>query len=281
MSFKITIDKRERPGKCRSLSLLSHYGEKHGDDDWTVKPIFSKYITFENLDCGDICFFKDDKPVILIERKDIKDLASCIKNKSYKEQKTRMLKFQSQNLGLKLVYLIENYSISTLSELDHVVNPEAPISQKITKKVIMSTIVSTLFRDGFLVMITQGIEGTIAFLDRIYAKYPTYKLDSNVNLSAEDGKHEYLKQIKIKKQKNIDSNAWFLFALAQIPTVSVDKAKVIQQHYKSMPMLIDKFREQNSDKDRERLLTSIPGIGKVLAKRVYEYVMVPKIPFKE
>ena len=95
MSFYFIIDKRERPGSKRQTSLLSHYGVQTIDDEnqenqWTVKPEYENRVKFSNLDCGDICFYVEDQPIVLIERKDVKDLAGCINTKSYKEQKTRM-----------------------------------------------------------------------------------------------------------------------------------------------------------------------------------------------
>jgi ERCC4-type nuclease len=244
----MAIDKRERPGSNQKLSLLSHYGQR-GDNDnqngWTPKKEYKSYVRFDTLDCGDVCFFKDDQPVILIERKDIKDLASCIQNKSYKEQKTRMLKFKSNHPSLKLIYLIEDFTLEKMSDLKAVVNPRAPKSVQKNKQIILSAIVSTMLRDDFYVMITQGTEGSIAFLDRIYKKYPTYPSAGGAGgaggatvRSEEDGKLEYLKQIHTKKHKNITPDAWFLYALAQIPNVSVDKAKVIQDVYKTMPNLL-------------------------------------------
>jgi ERCC4-type nuclease len=273
----MVIDKRERPGVNQKLSLLSYYGDyrQHDDNDnnsWKPKKEFESYVRFDTLDCGDVCFFKDDQPVILIERKDIKDLASCIQSKSYKEQKTRMLKFKSNHPNLKLIYLIEAFPLEKLSDLKTVVNPRAPKSVQKNKQIILSAIVSTMLRDDFYVMITQGTEGSIAFLDRIYKKYPTYPAAAAGGVTEEDGKLEYLKQIHIKKHKNITPNAWFLYALSQIPNVSVDKAKSIQDVYKTMPNLLKAYNELTSEKEKAALLCSIDGIGKVLSNRIYQYL---------
>ena len=99
----------------------------------------------------------------------------------------------------------------------------APRSQHIDKQTILSAIVSTMIRDGFNTHLSGSLEGTIAFIERLYVKIPTFP---KTELTSEEGKHEYLKQINITKSKNIDSNAWFLFALSQIPGVSIDKAKM-------------------------------------------------------
>jgi ERCC4-type nuclease len=277
MSFYFIIDKRERPGSKRQTSLLSYYGENIVDEEyqeniWTVKAEFSERVKFENLECGDICFYMDDKPILLIERKDVKDLAGCINTKSYKEQKIRMKKFQSENPQLKLVYLIEDFHILSMNDLNTIVNPMAPKSQHVNKQTILSAIVSTMFRDGFFAHITESLEGTIAFIERLYAKLPTYPKKGLSEMTSEEGKHEYLKQVSVTKSKNVDNDAWFLFALSQIPGVSLDKGKGIQEQYKNMPNLISEFGKCSNEKTKENMLTCVPKIGKILSKRIYEYI---------
>jgi ERCC4-type nuclease len=269
MSFYFIVDKRERPGAKRQTSLLSYYGLNNGSG-WEVKPEYSDKVRFDNLECGDVLFYMSDKPILLIERKDIKDLAGCINSKSYKEQKFRMQKFKQDHPQLKLVYLIEDFHLNNLSDLKTVVNPAAPASQHIDKQTVLSALVSTMFRDGFFVHTTSNLEGTIAFIERLVAKLPTYPKTS---LTSEEGKHEYLKQIDLNKQKNIDGSAWFLCALSQIPGVSMDKAKGIADKYKSMPNLIDAYNKVVEQKKKEQMLSDVPKIGKILSKRVYEYVM--------
>ena len=265
------IDKRERPGSKRQTSLLSYFGVKQYDEAtqqnvWIVKPEFAKRVRFSNLDCGDVCFYINDQPRILIERKDVKDLAGCINSKSYKEQKFRMQKYKSETPQLELVYLIEDFQVSSLSDLSTIVNPAAPKTVHINKQTILSSVVSSMFRDGFFVHTTVNLEGTIAFIERIYVKLPTYP---NKVLTSDEGKSEYLKQIDVSKSKNIDSKSWFLLSLSQIPGVSLDKAKSIAEKYGSFPALITAYEQCEK---KEQMLSSIPKIGKVLSQRVCEYL---------
>lgn len=272
MSNYFIIDKRERPGSKRQSSLLSYYGTKVVDEfeetTWKVKDEYEKYVKFANLDCGDIGFYLDGSPKVLIERKDIKDLASCINSKSYKEQKMRMQKYQIDNPDIKLIYLIEDFHLSSISDLKSIVNPMAPKNVHINKQTILSAIVSTMLRDGFFVHLSENNESTVAFIERIFEKLPTYKTTST---SSNEGKIEYLKNIDIHKNKNIDTSSWFLMALSQIPGVSIDKAKPIQERYKNMTTLMEEYSKCQENK-RELMLTCIPKIGKVLSKRIYEYV---------
>jgi ERCC4-type nuclease len=265
----IIIDKRERPGSKKQVSLLTHYGT-NVDNEWTVKRENENKIQFANLECGDVCFVLQGKPAVLLERKDIKDLAGCINSKSYKEQKMRMQKYQIENPQLKLIYLIEDFHLSSLEALSDIVNPMAPKNVHITKQTILSAIVSTMLRDGFFVHLSENHESTVAFIDRVYEKLPTYKI-FNIAGAASDGKTEYLKQIDTHKSKNVDVDSWFLCALSQIPGVSIDKAKQIQEQYHNMTNLITEFQKCSENK-RANMLTNVPKIGKTLSKRIYEYV---------
>lgn len=273
MSNYIIIDKRERPGLKKQTSLLSYYGNRVVDEYeetiWTVKEEHGGKIKFANLDCGDICFYLNSQPVVLIERKDIRDLAGCINSKSYKEQKMRMQKYQLENPGLKLIYLVEDFHLTSIADLQSIVNPRAPENVHITKQTILSAIVSTMLRDGFFVHLSENNEATVAFIERIYEKLPTYKVTSKT--SAADGKIEYLKQVDIHKNKNVDVDSWFMIALSQIPGVSIDKAKPIQEKYKNVTGLINEYQRCPQNK-REIMLTCIPKVGKVLSKRIYEYI---------
>jgi ERCC4-type nuclease len=262
------VDKRERPGSKRQTSLISHYGHKDDKSEWKVKEEYANKVKFENLDCGDVCFYIYGKPIVLIERKDVKDLAGCINSKSYKEQKFRMQKYKSENPQLKLVYLVEDFQINNIDDLKSVVNPAAPKSTHVTKQTILSSIVSTMFRDDFFVHTTNNIEGTISFIDRVCAKLPGYPKKALTNATADEGKHEYLKQIDVGKSKNIDSKSWYLLSLSQIPGVSLDKAKGIQEKYDTLPILLESYK---IEKNKDKMLTGVPKIGKVLSKRIYEY----------
>jgi len=174
-NFYFVIDSRE-------AKLLEVFGEKHSDGLWTVKKQYQTYVKFGQLPAGDVCFYfeespKPPRPVVLIERKEVRDLSSCIDSGSYREQKMRMLKFQEENPGLQLIYLVENFSVATKQDLDTIVNKSAPPKSRKTIKVLMSAIVSTMLRDNFFVMTTQGFDGTVAFIERIYDKWPDYRAE--------------------------------------------------------------------------------------------------------
>jgi ERCC4-type nuclease len=290
-NFYFTIDSRE-------AKLLEVFGQKDNSNNvWSVKPQYSTYVKFGQLPAGDVCFYDAttassggiDKPVVLIERKEVRDLSSCIDSGSYKEQKIRMLKFRSDNPGLQLIYLVENFGIAKTSDLSEIVNKSAPPKTQKTIKVLLSAIVSTMLRDNFFVMTTQGFEGTVAFIERIYEKWPDYRSDlaKSVITSTSTGDSttdvtttcaEYLKNVKVSKKDNIDPPSWFLTSLAQIPGVSIDKATFIQKVYPNFSSLIDAYKALATTKEREGMLKDLVcgtrKLGPVCSKRVYEFVAI-------
>lgn len=292
-NFYFVIDSRE--AKLRDV-----FGELNAaDNNWSVKSEYAKYIKFGQLPAGDICFYDTvngvTKPVVLIERKEVRDLSSCIDSGSYKEQKMRMLKFQSENPGLQLIYLVENFSVAKTEDLSVIVNKSAPPKQRKSIKVLMSAIVSTMLRDNFFVMTTQGFDGTVAFIERIYEKWPDYRsdlakrfnttvivapiaaaipsataADSDITVHTDVVEStsvitepvstvcaEYLKNVKVSKKDNMDPPSWYLMALAQIPGVSIDKATQIQKVYPNFNTLIESYKVLPNTKDREKLLQDI------------------------
>jgi ERCC4-type nuclease len=266
MSFHFVIDIRE-------AKLLDVYGSKQ-DGILTVKPEYQKYVKFGKLDAGDVCFYDSNGlPVVLIERKEVCDLSSCIDSGSYTEQKMRMLKYKEENPSVKLVYLIEKFTLT--NNLTHIVNPNAPTKQLKTIEVLLSAIVSTMLRDNFFTMTTQSFEGTVAFIERIYKKWPSYKLNSDVKTET-DGTKEYLKNIKVSKKDNLTPSNWFVRSLSHIPGVSVDKASAIQLVYPTFTNLIDQYKIMTDEKSRENMLKdTICGtrkLGPVCSKRIYNYV---------
>jgi ERCC4-type nuclease len=275
--FYFTIDIRES-------KLLDYFGVKNGKK-WSVKPKYETYVKFDQLPVGDIIYYDNavspPTPVVMIERKEIKDLSSCIYSGSYKEQKLRMLKFRTKHPAVQLVYLIENFTISQKSDLIKIANRGAPPKQRKTMKVLLSSIVSTMLRDNFFVMTTQGFEGTVAFIERVFEKWPSYK--SELSKRQTNVNHEYLKNLKVTKKENITPENWFKMCLAQIQGVSIEKASCINKNYPTFKKLLSAYESLENETDREKMLKDVQcgsrKLGPVCSKRIYEYLFA-KIPKK-
>ena len=80
MKYTLLIDYREK-------SLKTYFETFDFTNDKHLKNIILK---IENLDLGDIIIKKDEKVILIIERKTLQDLYSSINDGRYKEQKVRL-----------------------------------------------------------------------------------------------------------------------------------------------------------------------------------------------
>ena len=266
--MKIIIDVQEKN------SLMKSFGSKNADGQWVVDESYKDYVEFKSLNCGDILLLNNDIPVVLIERKQVRDLATCLSSKSYKEQKIRMLKYKSENPQVELVYLVEEFILEDKDDLKTIVNPSAPLKHRKNVQTLLSAIVSTMFRDNFKVMITQGLGGTVAFIERIYAKYPSYGIE--LQNRQDDMNLEYLKTVKTVKKDNITPSNWFILSLQQIPGMSAVKAQCVSEVYSSFGKLLEAYADLETEKEKETLLKDLQlnnrKLGPVLSKRIYNMV---------
>ena len=239
--IKLVIDHREN-------ELKEHFKNKEN-------------IEFSNLDIGDIQFLYKDEICTVIERKNITDLANSIKDGRFREQKLRLLSNIDNN---KIIYLIEgNIRSGKIAGLPHTT--------------LISSCINAMIRDNIKVYRTFKISETIEFIDLIFKKLnkePEKLLDSK-----KKDNNDYVSSIKLKKKENMNATNCFILQLSQIPGVSLNIAKAIQQNYKNMLELCKKF---NDDENYNcSLLKNITfkikndktrKIGKVVSERVYKFL---------
>lgn len=155
MKLRLFIDLRENI-KFRSLIEKS--------------PLFKDIdYDFKTLDIGDYRYVNEitnqetntvqHEPIFIIERKEIADLASSIKDKKkrYHEQKYRMC----NDTGLektRIMYLIEGYQKVSREKFIH----------GLPKDTILSSFVNTIARDQIQVYHTENYDETLLFLSKLY-----------------------------------------------------------------------------------------------------------------
>lgn len=230
-------------------------------------------IEFRTLILGDILieYINDNTitPLILIERKTEGDLAASIQSKRHRNQKLRLLQLQSEQPNLKIWYLIEGFKYSEDSL------PENIGRSRITKNVVLSSIINTIIRDSLYCVMTNDVFETIEFINKLYDKISKEHLKlllSNKDNKSQQKEPEYLETIQIRKKDNINSNSCMILQLAQIPGISVNIAKKIQNVYPNMISICNAYHNIDDIKKKEKLLSSIDGIGLVISKRIYEYI---------
>lgn len=199
-----------------------------------IKDYFQNHthVEFKNLDVGDICFYYQDKLILLIERKSITDLASSIKSKRYNEQK------------LRLMNNIENSKILYLIEGD--LNDYGVKIEGISKKAMYSTFISLIIRDNLKLYQTKHIKETIEWIEKIYDKLINNP-DKFIQSDKSNSQFKYSECIQLKKKENITPEICFISQLSQIPGVSNKIATHIVNQYKTMGHLCQELIRNPDD----------------------------------
>lgn len=205
-------------------------------------------IKFVQLDVGDIILYKDNKPVLVIERKTLADLYSSIKDGRWREQKARLL---SNFPSHKLLYLIEDMPISTLC---------------LNEKTIVGSLINTMLRDNIKLLFSKSLKQTILIIDTLLErlnKKPEFfneTTESNIN---------YSETLKLKKKDNLTPARCQQLQLAQIPGVSVKMAEKILEKYGTLKNMM-----QCDSIDSSIQITDKRKLGKVLAERIKEFLLI-------
>ena len=257
---KLIIDYREK-------KILNYFKEhKH-----------KEYIEKKNLLIGDVIFEYENKKILTIERKTIKDLISSITDGRYKEQKYRLLKNNDKNnIFLLLEGEIEEIKFGNIK-----------------KKNIFGAIINTIFRDEINIYKAFDIEETCFFLETILNKLikkeiknlnKLFRSNNEVKIENNDETEKsYCETLKLSKKANLTPKVFNELILLQIPGISKMFIKGIFSKYKSIKDLILIYMDENlTKKEKETLLKDIKiktenkkerKIGPVISKRIYEFLI--------
>ena len=137
------------------VEVFVDYREKFIKEYFEKNKEYDKIVSIKNLEIGDIVIHINDKPIILIERKTIKDLAGSIQDGRLREQKYRIA--SSKFPHNKIIYLIEG-------DIDD------KVFGRIDKKTLQGSMINTMFRDDYKVYRTKDAMETVYFLSRLINK---------------------------------------------------------------------------------------------------------------
>jgi len=203
----------------------------------------------KQLDIGDILYVnsEDNSDIkCIVERKTLNDLSSSIVDGRYKEQKCRLL-----SSGIKIVYILEGTSKN---------------KHGVKLSTIFSAMLNMQFRDNITVIRTKDIEETSTILIMLKEKINNIPINNSQQIV-------YESNVNISKKQNMTKDIVFIKQLSCIPGISDKFSKDICNIYPSMKHLILKYESLPSDKEKHLLLTCINGIGSVISKKVYDYLM--------
>lgn len=225
-NIKLFIDNRES-------KLINHFKDYD-------------FVECKTLDIGDLMFLQNDKPLLIIERKTINDLASSIMDGRYREQKQRL--FQS---GCNFIYLIEG-----------------GLKYHKYKNTVIGSICNLLFRDDIKVIKTFNIEESILYIKKLCIKFNKGEFEQKAGTN--------IQNYKIKKKDCYKPQDCFKLQLNLIPRVSINLAKTLSDEYKTMNNFI-LFLKQNGKsclKDMEyNTGKRMRKVGNKLSNKIYDYLI--------
>lgn len=247
-------------------------------------------LKIENLHIGDIIIEIDSKPFIIIERKQISDLLSSIKDGRYTEQSFRLNNSAHHNHNI--MYLIEGNI--------HKFNKH--------KNIIYSSILSLNFYKGFSVINTISIDETAFFICNSILKIIKNNKDnklpfySNTNtminenapncqskitepeISSSTTDKDYVKAIKTIKKNNINTNNISEIMLCQIPGVSPNVALIIMKEFNNIYNLINCLKQNIHCLDKIKISNSkqqFRKLNKSCIENIKKFLLVDDITILE
>ena len=220
----------------------------------------SNHITnINNLDLGDI-IIKTDNLELIIERKEITDLASSIRDGRLREQKIRLIRNYNKK---NIIYIIEGDVTKENSSMKY---------NKITKYTIYSSIFNMLVRDNINIFMSSSIKNTIECIEMLIKKIQKKTLKiikyDNQNENNTQKQEQLYNQTIIEnmsrpictnKSKNITPDIVYKSQLSCIPGISYTTAEAIEKMYPNMVNLINSLSQLDKEK-RIKILQNIKSL---------------------
>ena len=221
---KIVVDYREK----QLIKLLNIFNKEYN---------FELTIEIENLDIGDVIIKKDDKELLILERKTLKDLESSLKDGRYSEQSYRLNGINTHNHNI--VYLIEG-NIRMWDQNKYTRMPA---------KTLYVTMFCLNYYKGFSIMKTHDTNETAEYILRIADKIKREKKKTAYYSDASNNEvkfsnNKYCDVISKVKKENITPENISEIILSQIPGVSSVTSKSIMEHYGSLYNLLKALKRK-------------------------------------
>jgi ERCC4-type nuclease len=199
------------------------------------------------LDLGDIIIYNEEtkNDELIIERKQLNDLAASIRDGRYAEQSLRLDSLNTSNHNI--IYLIEG-NITTYNSR----------YSKIDKKTLYSSMFSLNYYKGFSVLRTNSIQETseliIRMLDKLSREYKKNKKPYYKN------KNDEVERNNDEVERNNDEKKIMLEINNKEDTINNKE----QIHYSSV---IKKVKKSNITPENigEIILSQIPGISNIIS----------------
>lgn len=228
----------------------------------------------KNLDIGDFVFYdeKNERTLLIIERKSLSDLESSIKDGRYNEQSFRLNETLIHNHNI--IYLLEgaiiNYKntffrntlYSTLFSLNYykgfsVINS---LNQIETGDLLLA-FASKLIREnkpGFYCDLSNNVENNI--------------INANI-INTNTIKDNYIENVKLSKKSHVNSDNIFQLMIMQIPGISAASAQALANEFKNIEDLISSLKDEKDERLKNVKLASGRKLNKTISESLKKYLL--------
>ena len=203
----------------------------------------------KQLDIGDILYVNSENHSeikCIVERKTLNDLSSSIIDGRYKEQKCRLL-----SSGCKVIYILEGMAKNKFG---------------VKFSTLLSAMLNMQIRDNITVIRTKDLAETASILIMLKDKIKDMPLGDVVRQIV------YESGVNLSKKQNMNKDTVFIKQLSCIPGISDKIAKDIIHVFPTMKDLVLQYNSIDSERDKERLLSTIDGIGLIISRKVYNFI---------
>ena len=197
----------------------------------------------EALPLGDVVICNNEnKELIVLERKTLRDLAASIVDGRYNEQSFRLNQLNLENHNV--IYLIEG-NLSTFKTIS-----------RIDKNALLSSMVTLNYFKGFSVFRTFSIQETSDFVLKCAIKIFKEQKCGYYNKTLENQELDnksYSSVLKCAKKNQITKDNIGEIMLSQIPGISYQSSKAIMQNYKTIETLILSIKQDDTCLDNIKI----------------------------
>jgi len=234
---------------------------------------FNFEIIVERMDLGDISIWNEEEELLLLERKQLSDLASSIKDGRYAEQSYRLNGYSLHNHNI--IYLVEG-NISYYSDRWSKVKPGT----------LYTTMFSLQYFKGFSLVRTFDITETAEFILRITDKLSRSREKFGYyHQSFQPKKENYARVVHKEKKKNITPENIGEIILSQIPGISNATSSALMNKYGSLFQLLKAIEDDKhcldklvyKTKNRQERRISKTSVSNIIQYLFYQKSNVIKI----
>jgi ERCC4-type nuclease len=212
------------------------------------------------LPVGDVQFVVDGKPALVIERKAAQDLYGSLMGTRFREQRAGMITARHENPNLGLCFVIEG----DLARVHYQPNSRVTYAN-------MNKLLNQLYPKYQIgVVRTANVDATLKWIGEIQNTYLEHGSPENILSLVTPAD-----RVVVGNKRKVEPSFFLQTTLSLVTGMSPERAKLVADHYQTLPNLFACYAAMTTVKDREHMLKDfiVPGqkthLGPELSSRVY------------